>query len=247
MFIAELALFKLLTSLRLNTHISHFLGLKELILEEVGEVPNIALVLEGTQFIDQVAAFEADNAVGQGVALFLVDVLAHELRQFSKVHDGTGDHEVELSFFLNHVAVHGSDVLQADGLCHGGGHLYLLTDAVEEVETTFGEEYGKRNAGEAAARTHVHYGGTGTEADDFGDAQRVEHVVGIEIVDVLARNDVYLGVPVVIERVESSKLLALTFAEVGKVVVYELDGCIHVRNIMLVIQYLFDIFQFFFG
>lgn len=54
----------------------------------------------------------------------------------------------------------------------------------------------------------------------------MEHVVGIEIVDVLSGDDIDFGVPIVIERIERLKLAALLFAEIGEIFENEVCGIV---------------------
>lgn len=150
------------------------------------ERPGFSRFLEGAQFALQVAAFQTDEAVGQGVALAVVDVLTDEGREIVEFHHGAGHNEVELLLFLNGVAVGKGYVLQADGFSYGLGYAYFLANAVYEMETAFGEEYSQRYAGEAAACTYVHDFGAGPEMYSFGDAETVEYVVLVEVVDVAA-------------------------------------------------------------
>ena len=119
-------------------------------------------------------------------------------------------------------------VLQSDTLGHGRSHLDFLADTIDEVEVAFGEEDSQGDAGETAARAHVHDGGPRTEANHLGNAEGVEDMVRIEVVNILARNHVYLGVPVAIQGIECFKLLALLVRQIGKVVENKLccwNGC----------------------
>ena len=52
------------------------------------------------------------------------------------------------------------------------------------MELDFGKENSEGNARKAATGTDVHDVSVGTKGDDFGNTQRVEHMVRIEIVDV---------------------------------------------------------------
>ena len=56
----------------------------------------------------------------------------------------------------------------------------------------------------------------------------MEHMVFVELVNVLARDDVDLRVPVVIEGIEGLELLLLAVREVGKV--FQYDICWHGRS-----------------
>ena len=76
-------------------------------------------------------------------------------------------------------------------------------------------------ARESAAGAEVEDARAGTETDGLGDGQRVEHVVLVELVDVLAGDDVDLRVPVVVEGVEGLELLLLLLRQPCKVLMDE--------------------------
>ena len=77
--------------------------------------------------------------------------------------------------------------------------------------------------GEAAACAHVEYGGAFVEgAEEPGYGQGVDHVVEVEVVDVLAGYYVYFCVPVGVEGGEGVELLALAVGEAGEEAV---EGC----------------------
>ena len=123
----------------------------------------------------------------------------------------------------------GTGVLCGDvGEAQGGDDFVadadFLADAIDEVELHVGEHDGEGDAGEAAAGAEVHDAGAGAEVDDLGDAQGVEDMVLIEVVDVLARDDIDLGVPVVVEGVEGCEALKLLGGEGGEVVGDETHG-----------------------
>ena len=52
----------------------------------------------------------------------------------------------------------------------------------------------------------------------LGDAQRVQHMVWIEVLDVLARDDVDLCVPLEVEVIERIKLLLLSLCQPCEIV-----------------------------
>ena len=191
--------------------------LEPLLVEELADVGEFDDVVEGVGLGLQVAALEADDAVGEGVALGLGDVLADDLHEVGQGHDGAADHEVVAAFLVLAAQVFGLAVAESDGLTDLLGDADLFARAVDKFETAVGEEDGQGDAGEAAACAEVEDLGAGTEADDLGDGQRVEHVVEVEAVDVLAGDDVDLGVPVAVEVVEGLKLPLLLLCEVGEV------------------------------
>ena len=79
-----------------------------------------------------------------------------------------------------------NDILQANGLRHLGGYENLLACAIDELEATLREHDGKGNARETATRTKVENLRAWLEACELGNGQRVQHMVLIEVVDVLA-------------------------------------------------------------
>ena len=89
------------------------------------------------------------------------------------------------------------------------------------MELALGEHYGKGDAGKAAAGAKVHNLGSGLEVDDLGNAKRVEDVVLIEVVNVLAGDDVDFGVPIVIQLVELLELGGLFGGEVLEIFLYQ--------------------------
>ena len=89
-------------------------------------------------------------------------------------------------------------VFQSYGVGDGLGHAHFFAYAVDEAEVGFGEEDGEGDAGETAARAEVEDARAGAEADEFGNAEGVEDVVLVEVVDVLAGDDVDFGVPVLV-------------------------------------------------
>ncbi len=85
------------------------------------------------------------------------------------------------------------------------------------MELDFGKENGEGNARKAATGADVHDVCAGTKGDDFGNTQRVEHVMWVEVVDVFARDNVDFGVPIAIEGIEGGKLALLLLSELGKI------------------------------
>ena len=106
---------------------------------------------------------------------------------------------------------------QSDGLGHLVDYIDLLPSAVDEAELAFGEEDGQGNAGEAAASAEVENAGAWTEMNELGDSERVQHMMLVEIVNVLARNHVDFAVPVAVKSVEGVNLFLLHGREVGEI------------------------------
>ena len=70
---------------------------------------------------------------------------------------------------------------------------------------------------ETAAATDIEDTGAGLEAAHLGDGQRMEDVTQVELVEILARNNVDLGVPIGIEVPQRGEAPLLLGVEVGKV------------------------------
>ena len=195
--------------------------LEPLFLEETADFRGLDDMLEGLCLCLQITAFETENTVGQGVLMFLGDVLLHNLDEIGQRHDRTAHHTVVSSLFVLTTQMYRLAVLQADGIADFLSDPDFLACAVDEPELTFRKKDGQGDAREPAACAEVEDLGAGTEADDLGDGHRVKHVVLIEVVDVFAGDDVDLVVPVAVEGVERVYLAALLGRQVGKVFVDE--------------------------
>ena len=179
-------------------------------------------VLERLCLSLQVAALKADESVRQRVVLVLaVHVLLYYLHEVGQRHHGATHHEVvlRLLFFARKLFSH--HVLQSDSLRHLVHHANLLARAVDELELAIGEHNGERNAREAAARAEVEHLSAFAEANLMSDGERVEHVMLVEVVHILARDDVNLAVPVLVESLQCSELLALSVAQIREVFQYQ--------------------------
>ena len=109
------------------------------------------------------------------------------------------------------------DVFQPDGLGHLRCHHNLLARPVYELEVDFGEHDGEWDAGETAPCAEVEHVGAWLEADELGYSERMENVMLIKIVDVLAGYDVDFRVPVSIQVEESGELAALLLAQIREI------------------------------
>ena len=149
----------------------------DLLLGEVGlaevvfEVGHLHDVLVGAGLVLELAALEAEEAVGVAVALLLGDVFTAYLEQVFEGHHGTAHREVEEVLLLLATAVTEGHVLESDALRHLGGYAYLLADAVDKVKVYLGEHDGQRNAGEAASCADIEHPAAGGEAYHLGNAQ----------------------------------------------------------------------------
>lgn len=82
-----------------------------------------------------------------------------------------------------------------------------------------GKEDRQRHRREAAAAPHVEDTGTGIERTDLGNGERMQHMAQVELVEILARDDVDLGVPVGVKAVQGGELLPLQFRQAGEIFV----------------------------
>ena len=82
-----------------------------------------------------------------------------------------------------------------------------------------GKEDRQRHRREAAAAPHVEDTGAGIERTDLGNGERMQHMAQVELVEILARDDVDLGVPVGVEAVQGGELLPLQFRQAGEIFV----------------------------
>ena len=101
------------------------------------------------------------------------------------------------------------DVGQPDGFGYGLRHADFFAYTVNEVKLHVGPQDGQRYARKPSPGAEVENGRACARGHEFAYRQRVEDVAGIDVVDVLARNDVDAGVPLRVERPEGGKLLAL--------------------------------------
>ena len=110
--------------------------------------------------------------------------------------------------------------------------LQLYTDflacTVDELELAFREENREGHTWESATCTEVENAGTWAEVDNLGYGQRVEHMMLVELVDILARNDINLSVPVAIEFAKCGKLLQLYIVKIREISVDNL--CVHCND-----------------
>ena len=134
----------------------------------------------------QFSTLQANQSVGEGIVLFLPDILPDNLQQVGERHHRPAHHKIKLLFFFFGAAVTGRHVLQPDGLGDFRSHLHLLANAVHQMEMRVGKQDGQGNSRKPSTRTQVHNFGSRTELDDFRDAQRMQHMMLIQIGDVLA-------------------------------------------------------------
>lgn len=197
--------------------IDHFLRLEEFLLEKFVERSNLGRFSKRLRLLLQFATLKANEAVGQAIELLAADRFANYLYEVGQRHNGSRHNEVELLLHLLGTAPLCRYVLQPQSTRHLLAHPYLLANGVNQMEPNLRKHDGKRNARKAAARTEVHNARAGFEANQFGNGKAVQNMMFVEVVDVLARDDVNLAVPVAIKRIEGSKLLLLPLGQRRKV------------------------------
>ena len=124
--------------------------------------------------------------------------LLYYLDQVGQGHYGTAYDEVVLALLFFSPQVLGVAILQTDGAAHLLRHAYLLARTVDELELCLGEQDGKGDAGEPSAGAEVENPRAWPEVDALCYRQGVEHVMLIQIVDVLSGYYVDLRVPVAV-------------------------------------------------
>lgn len=202
--------------------VNDFLGVEERFGEPAADVGLLDALAEGSELVVQVAALEGNDAIGDSVDLvFAVDVAAKEFLHPREVHDPARHDEVELLVALPYVAVLKGYVLKPYGLGDLPGHLHLLADAVDEVEPHIREEYGKRQTGDAPSGSEVEHARAWGELEESGDGERVKHMVHLKVIDILARDDVDLGVPLPELFHQGVELPSLLIGESRKIFLYD--------------------------
>ena len=150
------------------------------------------------QFFFQIAALQTQKSVRQSVLSLLLKVFLDNLHQVRKLHYRTAYHEIELAFFVLSAQVLCLEILQIDCRSHLVADSDFLARSIYQLELAFREEDGERNARETSAAAEIENLRARTEMDGFGYCQRMEHVVLVQIIDVLAADDIDLAVPVAV-------------------------------------------------
>lgn len=124
------------------------------------------------------------------------DIFHDERDESVERHDCAADDEIESLTALADVAVLKGHIREAEVVGDAAGNIDLLADAVDEMKMTVGIDGGERDAGEAAARAQIEDGRARLEvAPEAGDRQRMKDVMQVQIVYVLAGNDIDLSIP----------------------------------------------------
>ena len=119
------------------------------------------------------------------------EVFSHAEELYYLVKVGQGHHgarydKVKLFLLFLAASLLCRYVLQPDGRRHLVAYAYLLGCAVYEFELTLRKHDGQRYAREASSAAEVHNPGALAEVDGLGNGKRVQHVVFVQVVYVLA-------------------------------------------------------------
>ena len=114
------------------------------------------------------------------------------------------------------------DICKTEGLHDLIAYANLLTNRIDKMEMNVGKHNRQRNARESASRPEVHDPCVWTEIDNFSYAKRMEDVVLIEAVHVLAGDDVDAGVPVQIQRLHGAEAVQLLRRQVRELRLYDI-------------------------
>ncbi len=195
----------------------HFLCLKVLFGKEVGNIPRADFFLEGSQFGGQVTPFEIENAIGKVVVARGRYFSTHPLHKLREVGNSPGDDEIVFALYLLGSHLLGSDIGELQLVGHILHYLDFFPYGIDKMEFCIGEHDGQRDAGKTAASTYVEYLGHGAEGLHLSNGKAVEDMMLIEIVHVLARNDIDFGVPVTIKGQQGGKLFFLPLCKVWEI------------------------------
>lgn len=110
---------------------------------------------------------------------------------------------------MDDITLHAPAIVQPDSFGDRRDYLDLFANGVNERELRFREEDGEGNAGESASRADIEHLRFGAETDDARDAEAVEDVVKIEVVDVFPADDIDFFVPLAVERFQRLQLFDL--------------------------------------
>ena len=135
------------------------------------------------------------------------DVLPYDFVEIGQRHYRTTDNEIVLAFLVLATQMFRCAILQSDGITHFLCDTNLLARTVNQLKAALRKHDSQGNTRKTATRTKIENLRTRGKAIVTRDGQRVEHMVKIQLIDILARNDIDLGIPVAIEGIELAKLL----------------------------------------
>ena len=116
--------------------------------------------------------------------------------------------------------MHRLDILQSEGVSHFRRNANLLARAVDESEMALGKQYGEWYPGETASRAEVENLRAWLESQCLADGKRVYNMMLLEIADVLARYDIYLRIPVFVQRLKHAELFFLRLRQQREIFFY---------------------------
>ena len=79
---------------------------------EWGDFRHVAIILE---LFLQVAAFQTNQTIRQGVLSLLLEIFLDDLHQVGQLHHGTAHHEIILSLLFLATQMFSHEILQSDG------------------------------------------------------------------------------------------------------------------------------------
>ena len=132
----------------------------------------------------------------------------------------TGDNKVEIAIYLLGAYLLSAYVLNVECLGDSTHHGDFFAYRIDEHKMGFWEEYRKGDAREAAASANVENVCHRLERLHTCYGERVEHVVFHKEVNIFARNDVNLCVPIGIECWQGGELLLLAWCKIGEIFEY---------------------------
>ena len=109
-----------------------------------------------------------------------------------------GGQNIFFAFFVFSAQMLCLEILQIDGRSHLVADSDFLARSIYQFELAFREEDSERNARETSAAAEIENLRARTEMDGLGYCQRMEHVVLVQIIDVLAADDIDFAVPVAV-------------------------------------------------
>src|SRR5690606_28757476 len=116
--------------------------------------------------------------------------------------DRAADDEIVYRLVLLTALLLGRSVLQAKAVDHALHGRDLLANAIDAVDTASGEKDGERDPRKTAPRAHVHDAAAGREGMHLGDAERMQDVPFVQVLEVLAGNEVDALVPMRVQLPE---------------------------------------------
>ena len=160
-------------------------------------------VADPPQFFVEVAAFERE----QGRIGLRRPVPLHPLLEVGSRRDGAGYREVKRSFDRFHAAPNRAHVGQFQCFSHRLHHLDFLGNRIHEHPFHLGKGNGQRNARKPSAGTDVGDAKPRGQREHMPQHQGMRDVTLPQVVEVLARHHIDLGVPFAVKLRQGSELV----------------------------------------